>query len=93
MIPTAGFGPEKTWDWCFDGLPQNSTLAIKTNGTLSDPEARRLFVGGVDALVRTKNPHTLVICGNYPSWMDKKYPYINIVKIPSFSQQWKVRCA
>ena len=28
MIPTAGFGPERTWEWCFDGLPMNSSVAI-----------------------------------------------------------------
>jgi len=93
MIPTAGFGPERTWDWCFDGLPHNSTLAVTTNGTLDDPEARRLFVGGIDALVYTTHPHTLVICGKYPSWIDTKYPEIVIINIPSFGQQWKARCA
>ncbi len=91
MIPTAGFGPEKTWDWCFDGLPMHSTLAITTNGTLSDPEAKRLFVGGVDALVNIKKPSNLVVCGNYPKWLDTKYPNTRIIGIPSFSQQWHER--
>lgn len=91
VIPTAGFGGESTWDWCFDGLPEHSTLAITTNGILSDPEARRLFVGGLDALVHKKNPSNLVICGKYPDWIHIKYPKINIVPIPSYSQMWKRR--
>lgn len=93
MIPTAGFGPERTWEWCFDGLPMNSSLAITTNGTLNDPEARRIFVGGVDALVYLKQPANLIVCGKYPDWLDTKYPDINIVGIPSFSQQWQKRRA
>lgn len=93
-IPTAGFGGERTWDWCFDGLPQNSTIAITTNGTLSDCEARRLFVGGVDALVNTLHPWAIVVCGSYPGWLDKKYPNIIIMYIPSYSEQWAARrCA
>lgn len=93
-IPTAGFGGEKTWDWCFDGLPHNSTVAITTNGTLSDCEARRLFVGGVDALVNTIHPWAIVVCGSYPAWLDIKYPDIKIMHIPSFSEQWAARgCA
>ncbi len=32
MIPTGGFGPEKTWDWCFDGLPRESSISVTTNG-------------------------------------------------------------
>ena len=91
VIPTAGFGGESTWDWCFDGLPECSTLAITTNGTLRDPEARRLFIGGLDALVNKKHPTNLVICGKYPSWIPTKYPEINIIPIPSYSQMWKRR--
>ena len=94
MVPTAGFGPERTWEWCYDGLPMNSSLAVTTNGTLDDPEARRIFVGGIDALINMKHPINLIVCGKYPSWLDTKYPEVNIVSIPSFSQQWqKRRCA
>ena len=92
IIPTAGFAGENTWDWCFDALPHHSSVAITTNGTLSDPEARRLFVGGVDALVKTVYPRNLVICGNFPKWIYDKYPLINIVPILSYSQMWHRRC-
>ena len=93
MIPSAVFGPENTWSWCFDGLPHNSTVAITTNGILNDAEARRLFVGGVDAMVNTIYPSAIVICGNYPNWLESKYPSIEIIGIPNFSQQRKRRCA
>lgn len=91
VIPTAGFGPERTWAWCFDGLPMNSSLAITTNGILSDPEAKRLFIGGVDALIHSKHPKNLIVCGKYPQWLDTKYPKVNIASIPSFCQQWQKR--
>lgn len=90
-IPTAGFGAENTWNWCFDGLPFHSTVAITTNGTLTDPEAQRLFVGGVDALVQTVKPYALVICGNYPNWLNTKYPNIIIIPIFNYSQMRKLR--
>ena len=91
IIPTAGFAGENTWDWCFDGLPHHSTGAITTN-TLSDPEAKRLFVGGVDALVKTLSPFALVICGKFPNWIYSKYPNVKIIPIPSYSQLWHRRC-
>lgn len=91
VIPTAGFGTEKTWSWCFDGLPHFSTVAVTTNGVLNDPEARRLFVGGIDAMVNTINPYAIVICGRYPEWIERKYPDILIVSIPSYSQMWASR--
>lgn len=91
VIPTAGFAGENTWGWCYDGLPSESSIAITTNGTLSDPEARRLFVGGLDALVVLKRPKNLIICGHYPDWITQKYPNTNIVSIPSYSQMWRRR--
>ncbi len=90
-IPTAGFGGESTWDWCFDGLPKHSTYAITTNTVRSDPEARRLFIGGVDALVATLEPFAIVVCGEYPKWLDNKYPGVRIIPILSYSQMWKMR--
>ncbi len=90
-VPTAGFGGENTWKWCFDGLPENSAVAITTNGTLSDPEARRLFVGGIDALIHTVNPKNLVVCGKYPEWLNAKYPDVRITGILSYGQIWNGR--
>lgn len=94
MIPTAGFGAESTWKWCFEGLPEHSTVAITTNGILRDPEGRRLFAGGVEALIYTIHPYALVVCGRSPAWLDTKYPDTRIIHIPSYSQIWsKRRCA
>lgn len=92
IIPTAGFAGENTWSWCFDSLPYQSTVAITTNGVLSDPEAKRLFVGGVDAMIKTIRPRNLVICGNFPRWIYSKYPLVNIVPILSYGQMWHRRC-
>ena len=32
VIPTVSWADETTFDFCFDGLPQESTLAISTIG-------------------------------------------------------------
>ena len=93
IIPTAGFGDEETWEWCFDGLPYNSVVAITTNGILRDPEAKRLFIGGVDAMVKAISPCAIVVCGKYPEWMNNKYPEIKIIPILSYGQQWNRRCS
>ena len=79
MIPTAGFAGESSWEWCFDGLPLNSTVAITTN-TVNDREARRLFVGGVNAMVEKINPTAIVVCGKCPDWLEKRFPEIQIVQ-------------
>lgn len=90
MIPTAGFAGESSWEWCFDGLPKNSTVAITTN-TVNDREARRLFVGGVNVMVEKIQPTAIVVCGKCPDWLAKKFPDIQIVQIPNYSQMWHSR--
>jgi len=90
-IPTATFGDENTWSWCFDSLPQNSSVAITTNGTLKDPEAKRLFVGGVNELKKVVHPSTIIVCGRVPSWLDIKFSDTKIVHISSYGQVWNAR--
>ena len=91
VIPTASFAGEETWDWCFDGLPHNSTVAITTNSVLSDIEAKRVFTGGFNAMMKSINPKEAVICGNYPSWIQEKYPDLKITQIMTYGQVWKKR--
>ena len=56
MIPTAGFAGESSWEWCFDGLPLNSTVAVTTNCLGRDREAHRLFVGGINTMIKKIHP-------------------------------------
>lgn len=83
MIPTAGFAGESTWEWCFDGLPKNSTVAVTTN-TLYDKESNRLFIGGINAIVEKLQPTAIVVCGKCPEWIAKKFPDIQVIKIPNY---------
>ena len=90
MIPAAGFAGESSWEWCFDGLPKNSTVAVTTN-TLYDKEANRLFVGGINAMVKKIQPTAIVVCGKCPDWIAKRFSEIQVVKIPNYSQMWRER--
>ncbi len=91
MIPTAGFAGESSWEWCSDGLPLYSTVAITTNCLGRDKEAHRLFVGGVNAMIAKIQPTAIVVCGKVPAWLAERYPNIQIVHIPNYSQQWHER--
>lgn len=90
MIPTAGFAGESTWEWCFDGLPTNSTVAVTTN-TLYGKEANRLFVGGINVMIGKLQPTAIVVCGKCPDWLVQKFPNINVMQIPNYSQMWHER--
>lgn len=91
MIPTAGFADESSWEWCFDGLPLNSTVAVTTNCLGRDREAHRLFVGGINAMVEKIHPTAIVVCGKVSDWLPKRHANIRIVHIPSYSEMWSER--
>lgn len=80
-------GTPETYKYCFDGIPQNSMVAIGTVG--GSPRKlidRKRFENGLNEMVRRLKPHTIIIYGsaNYPCFEELKNQGINIV---SFSGQ------
>ena len=46
VIPTVSWSDERSYGFCFDGLPENSVLSVSSVGVLRDKEALRLFIKG-----------------------------------------------
>jgi hypothetical protein len=88
IIPVASWCTESDFQWCFDGLPENSSIAITTNGCMSSPYGRRMFLRGLDELQNQKSPTNLIVCGRHVPELDT---YNNIIYYPSYSQRWKER--
>ena len=88
IIPVASWCNENDFDWCFDGLPQKSSIAISTNGCMSSPYGYKMFLRGVEELQRQKSPTNLIICGRPVEGISK---YSNVIYYPSYSQRWKER--
>lgn len=88
VIPTASWCTEDDFEWCFDGLPEKSSIAISSNGCMSSPYGKRIFLSGVEELQRRKKPTHLVICGRHFEELEQ---YDNIFYYPCFSQRWKER--
>lgn len=63
VIPTVSWCEEKTFDFCFDGLPENSVLSISTIGVKQNKEAFSLWKAGVDEIIRHLHPQVLLIYG------------------------------
>lgn len=62
VIPTVGWGFEDSYDWCFDGLPQDSTLAVSTNGCFSNI-GRQCYRQGFEEMCRRLNPFNVLVIG------------------------------
>ena len=90
VVPNAGYGGEDTFIWAFEGLPENSWLAVTTQGCLDNYELKWMFLNGLHELVRQKHPKGLIVYGKFPAdWIDK-FP-MPIVIFPAYSEtRWEV---
>lgn len=66
VIPNVRWGDEASFDWCFDGLPKDGTVAVSTNGCIRSKEDRAYFKRGLDEMVRRITPRTLVVYSSAP---------------------------
>ncbi len=90
IIPVATWCHESDFEWCFDGLPEHSSIAISTNGCKTDPYSHKMFMMGVAELQRQKKPINLIVCGRP---MPELEQYTNVIYYPCFSQRMKERGA
>lgn len=81
VYPTIEWSDKTSYDWCFDGEPVKSCVAISSIGTQVDVEARKLFVYGYDAMLERLQPETIMFWGSLPKEcrgnivkMDINYP-------------------
>lgn len=63
VIPTVSWAEEATFDFCFDGLPENGVLSISTVGVKNSPEAMEIWKAGVTELLKRKKPKALLVYG------------------------------
>ena len=64
VIPTVYWGWEDTYDYEFDGLPENSTLSIYTMNWDNTEENKELNEKGLRELIKRKSPKRLLIYSN-----------------------------
>lgn len=82
VIPNVSWSDESSYDWCFDGLPKNSILAVSTNGVLKDKVAKVLFLAGFKEMKRRLQPLKVVIVGSVPEELENEP---NLIKFESYS--------
>lgn len=87
-IPVASWCTPDDFSWCFDGLPEESSIAISTNGCLTNEYSRNTLALGVEELERRKHPSHIICCGHSIPELEK---FGNIIYYPNFSMRRKER--
>lgn len=70
VIPTVSWSDEKSFKYCFLGIPKHSIVAIGTVGVLIDDEAKMLFMNGFKEMLKQLEPKEILIYGNRLSELD-----------------------
>jgi len=86
VINNVRWGAEETWDYCFDGIPINSIVAIGTVASgLKRIENRQVFEDGLYRMVEVLKPKTIICYGsaNYPFFKDLESKGITVISHPS----------
>lgn len=76
VIPTVSWAYKSSFDFCFDGLPKNATLAISTIGVKQNKEQFQIWVDGMDEMIERLSPKRIIVYGGQ---VDYKYKDIDVV--------------
>ena len=66
VIPTISWSDTLSFEFCFDGIPKNSAVAISSNGIYSDKETYMFFLLGFERMINILNPSQIVFIGKIP---------------------------
>ena len=65
VINNVRWGTKDTWSFCWDGIPQNSVVAIGTVASgLREPVNRLIFEEGLEEMIKTLRPHSVLVYGS-----------------------------
>ena len=76
VIPTVSWAYKSSFDFCFDGLPKNATLAISTIGVKQNKEQFQIWVDGMDEMIERLSPKRIIVYGGQ---VDYEYKDIDVV--------------
>lgn len=66
VIPTICWTDDQSFEWCFDGEPKKSVVAVSSIGVMKDAKARERFIAGYQEMVRVLKPKEILFMGTVP---------------------------
>lgn len=83
VIPTICWSDRDSFEWCFDGEPTQSVIAVSSVGTQNSVEKKRRFLDGYFEMVERLEPELIIFYGRVPEEREG-----NIVKVGAFGNKW-----
>lgn len=86
VYPTISWSTPDSFEWCFDGEPAGSIVAVSSVGCNYDREARRLFLRGYEEMMKRLSPPWVIFYGHVFEECD-----FNVIRIRPFSNEFLER--
>lgn len=66
VIPTISWSTPDSFEWCFDGEPTHSCVAISSLGAANSKEKKKLFLAGYNEMIKRLEPTQIIFYGKVP---------------------------
>lgn len=83
VIPTISWSTPDSFNWCFDGEPTQSAVAVSSVGATNSRAKKELFLAGYNAMMERLHPDTILFYGKVLEECQG-----NIVNIPAFQERF-----
>ena len=84
VIPTISWSDHESYDWCFDGEPEGSYVAVSSVGTQMSRQAREYFIDGYREMMARLRPTAVIVYGTVPDECTG-----NIIPVKAFQSKWR----
>lgn len=82
VIPTITWSYPPSYDFCFDGEPTDSVVAISSVGCMKSKELRQMFLDGYNEMEKRLHPTTIIFYGIVPDECKG-----NIIRIKTYQDE------
>ena len=82
VIPTISWCEADTYQFCFDGIPEGSIVAVSTIGVKRQSENFDIWKNGMDAMIELIKPSIVLVYGG-----EVEYDYPSDIQIKYFSNE------
>lgn len=76
VIPVACWSDERSYDFCFEGIPKNSLICVSSVGIVRNKKERGLFVKGYKKMIEVLKPSQILWYGRELDCIDTSIEHI-----------------
>ena len=87
VIPTISWAEKETFEFAFEGIPQESIVSVSTIGVKEDKNALQIWKDGMDEMIKRIHPSTILVYGGK---LDYDYGDIQVLYFANkVTENWK----